>query len=137
MLARASRRRCPHCGGRAWFRGWFAKDERCRTCGYRYERDPGFLLGALTVNTVVTFGVLAVILVVGFVVTYPDIAMVPILAVALPAVVVVPIVFYPFSYTIWSAVDLAMRPLEPAEEADAAAYIAARSEPPAGRQSGP
>jgi hypothetical protein len=35
---------------------------------------------------------------------------------------VVPIVFYPFSYTIWAAVDLAMRPLDPAEQADAAAH---------------
>jgi hypothetical protein len=38
--------------------------------------------------------------------------------------VVVPIVFYPFSYTIWAAVDLAMRPLDPAEQADAAAHAA-------------
>jgi uncharacterized protein (DUF983 family) len=125
MVGRALLRHCPRCGGQGWFTGWFAKGERCRTCGYRYERDPGFLVGALTMNTIVTFGVLAVILVVGIVVTYPDIAMVPILAVALPAMVVVPIVFYPFSYTLWAAVDLAMRPLEPGEVADAAAHAGA------------
>jgi uncharacterized protein (DUF983 family) len=124
MLGRALLRRCPRCGGKAWFRGWFGKVDRCRTCGYRYERQPGFLLGALTMNTIVTFGLLAVVLLVGTVLSYPDIAVVPMLIAAAAVSVVVPIVFYPFSYTIWAAVDLAMRPLDPAEQADAAAHAA-------------
>jgi len=37
----------------------------------------------------------------------------------LAVAVVVPVVGYPFSYTIWAAIDLTMRPLEPAEVADA------------------
>jgi hypothetical protein len=32
--------------------------------------------------------------------------------------IVVPIAFYPFSKTLWSAVDLAMRPLEPDDDVD-------------------
>jgi uncharacterized protein (DUF983 family) len=132
MLGRALLRRCPRCGGRAWFRGWFGKVDRCRTCGYRYERQPAFLLGAVTMNTIVTFGLLAVVLVVGSILSYPDIAVVPMLIAAGLVAVVVPIVFYPFSYTIWAAVDLAMRPLDPAEQADAAAHAAA-SGPLAGR----
>jgi uncharacterized protein (DUF983 family) len=122
MLGRALLRRCPRCGGAGWFRGWFTKTERCRTCGYRYERQPGFLVGALTINTIVTFGLLAVVLVVGIVLSYPDIALVPILVAAAVVTVLVPIVGYPFSYTIWAAVDLAMRPLEPDEVADADAH---------------
>jgi uncharacterized protein (DUF983 family) len=122
MLGRALLRRCPRCGGKGWFRGWFTKTERCRTCGYRYERQPGFLVGALTINTIVTFGLLAVVLVVGIVLSYPDIALVPILVAAAVVTVLVPIVGYPFSYTIWAAVDLAMRPLEPDEVADADAH---------------
>ena len=122
MVGRAVVRRCPRCGGAGWFTGWFAKVDRCRTCGYRYERQPGFLLGALTMNTIVTFGALAAVLTVGIVVTYPDIAMVPILAVAVPVAIVLPIVFYPFSYTLWAVIDLRMRPLEPDEVADAAAH---------------
>ncbi len=55
----------------------------------------------------------------------------PILAVALPVAVVVPIVFYPVSYTLWAAVDLATRPMEPHEVADAAAAVAACSGPAA------
>jgi uncharacterized protein (DUF983 family) len=132
MLGRALLRRCPRCGGKGWFRGWFTKVERCRTCGYRYERQPGFLLGALTMNTIVTFGLLAVVLLVGSILSYPDIAVGPMLIAAAVVSVVVPVVFYPFSYTIWAAVDLTMRPLDAAEQADAAAH-AAPATPPAAR----
>jgi uncharacterized protein (DUF983 family) len=132
MIGRALLRRCPRCGGKGWFRGWFGKDERCRTCGYRYERQPGFLLGAVTMNTIVTFGLLAVVLVVGTILSYPDIAVVPMLAASAAVAILVPIVFYPFSYAIWAAVDLAMRPLDAAEQADAAAHAAS-----VGRRSGP
>ncbi len=80
------------------------------------------MLGAVTMNTVVTFGLLGAVLLVGSILSYPDIAVGPMLAASGVVAIVVPIVFYPFSYTIWSAVDLAMRPLEPAEVADAAAH---------------
>jgi uncharacterized protein (DUF983 family) len=122
MLFRALLKRCPRCGGRAWFTGWFAKVDRCRTCGYRWGRQEGFSLGAVTVNTIVTFGLMAATLLIGSIVTYPDIAVVPIVAICVGIALVVPIVFYPWSNTVWAAIDLAMRPLEPAEVADAAAH---------------
>ena len=124
MMGRALLRRCPRCGGKGWFRGWFAKVERCRTCGYRYEREPGFLLGAVTINTIVTFGLLAAVLLVGTILSYPDIAVVPMLIASGAVAILVPIIFYPFSYTVWAAVDLAMRPLDAAEQADATAHAA-------------
>jgi len=124
MFARGLLRRCPRCGSfRAWFRRWWSMTPRCRACGYRYERQPGFSLGATTMNTIVTFGLIGVVLVVGVIASYPDVAVGPILAVAVPVAVIVPVVFYPISYTLWAAIDLAMRPLEPAEEAEAAAAV--------------
>lgn len=101
-------------------------DPRCARCGYRYERQPGFSLGATTMNTIVTFGLIAVVIVVGMIATFPDIAVVPILVVAVAVAVVVPIAFYPISYTAWAAIDLAMRPLEPPEVAEADAAAAAK-----------
>ena len=128
MLFRAVRRRCPRCGGRpSWFTGWFRRVDRCRTCGYRYERQDGFMVGAITINTILTFGAILVVLVVGMIVTYPEIAVVPIVAGCLAVAVLVPIVAFPFTYTIWGAIDLAMHPLQPAEAADAARAVAARS----------
>jgi hypothetical protein len=99
-------------------------DPRCHTCGYRWERQAGFSLGATTVNTIVTFGLFGLVILVGFVATYPDIATVPILVASVAIAVVVPIVFYPFSYTVWAAIDLAMRPLEPEEQAENAVALA-------------
>jgi uncharacterized protein (DUF983 family) len=131
MLSRAVRRRCPRCGGRpSWFTGWFRRVDRCRTCGYRYERQDGFMVGAITINTILTFGAILVVLVVGMIVTYPEISVVPIVTGCLIVAVLVPIVVFPFTYTIWGAIDLAMHPLQPAEAADAARAVAARSAGP-------
>jgi uncharacterized protein (DUF983 family) len=124
MLGRAVRLRCPRCGGRrAWLRGWFGRLDRCRTCGYRYERQEGFMLGSLTVNMILTLGAILAVLVVGMVVTYPDIAVVPIVLACIAVAVLVPLLVYPFTSTIWAAIDLAMHPLQPAEVADASAAL--------------
>ncbi len=72
MLGRGAVRRCPRCGGRgAWFTGWFRRVDRCRTCGYRYEREEGFMVGAIAINTILTFGAILIVLVVGMIVTLP------------------------------------------------------------------
>ena len=119
MLWRGARRRCPWCSGRgAFFTGWFRKADRCRTCGLGWRRGyEGFELGALAMSAIVVFGALVVALSVGIVLTTPDIPVFE-LVVALGAVaVVLPIVVYPFTYTLWQAVDLAMHPPEPGDPA--------------------
>ena len=78
-------------------------------------------------NTIVTFALIGVVLLVGVITTYPDIAVGRILAVAVPVAVLAPILFYPISYTTWAAIDLAMHPLEPQDEAEAAAAVAESS----------
>ena len=80
------------------------------------------MLGAMTMNVIVTFFLLALVIVVGTVASYPDIAVVPMVTSGLAIAVGWPVFFYPMSYTLWAAVDLAMRPLEPAELADADRY---------------
>ena len=71
MLWRGARRRCPWCGGRgAFFTGWFAKQDRCRTCGLGWQRGyEGFELGAMAINIIVVFGTLIVGLIVAVAVT--------------------------------------------------------------------
>jgi len=124
MVGRALLARCPRCGGQGWMRGLWRRDDRCRTCGYRYERQPGFILGALTINIIVTFGLLAVALVVGIVASWPDLAVAPLLIVGFAICGLVPLLFNPFSHMLWAAVDLTMHPLDEAEVADAAAHAA-------------
>jgi uncharacterized protein (DUF983 family) len=114
--------RCPWCGSRRTFiRGWFHRHERCRTCGIKWHREEGFELGAVTMNTIVTFGALTIAMVIGFVRTSPDIPVLPFVLALAAVAVVVPIVIYPFTYTMWLAFDLAVHPPEPAELAEASA----------------
>lgn len=108
-------RRCPWCGDRrAYFTRWFVKRDACRGCGLAWRRaDVGFELGALTINTMVTFGLIVVGVTAGVIATSPDFAVRQIVIALVVGAVVVPVLFYPVSYTLWQAIDLAMRPPEP------------------------
>jgi uncharacterized protein (DUF983 family) len=124
MMLRALTLRCPWCASRKTFlRGWFRRHERCRTCGLAWHREEGFELGAVTMNTIVTFGALTVAMVVGFVMTSPDIPVLPFVLALIAVAVVVPVLIYPFTYTMWLAFDLAVHPPEPDELAEAAAAV--------------
>jgi uncharacterized protein (DUF983 family) len=125
MMRRAVRLRCPWCGSRRTFiHRWLGKHERCRSCGIRWRREEGFELGAVTVNTVLTFVVLTAGMTIGFVLTAPDIPVVPMVLSLVGVAVLMPVVIYPFTYTIWLAFDLAVHRPEAAELASAAAVVA-------------
>lgn len=129
MFLRAIRLRCPRCGSRRTFlRGWFRRDDRCRTCGIRWRREEGFELGAVTMNTVLTFGALTVAMAVGFVVTYPDVPVLPFVLALMGVGLLMPIVIYPFTYTIWLAFDLRVHPPDEAEAREARDAVAPSGE---------
>ena len=124
MVRRALLLRCPWCGARRTFiRRWLGKHERCRTCGIRWRREEGFELGAVTVNTVLTFIVLTAAMTVGFVTTSPDIPVASMVLALIGVAVLMPIVIYPFTFTIWLALDLAVHRPDAAELAKAAAAV--------------
>jgi uncharacterized protein (DUF983 family) len=126
MLGRAVLLRCPWCGSRRTFlKGWFHRHDRCRTCGIRWHREDGFELGAVTMNTIVTFGALTSFMAIGFILTAPDIPVLPFVLGLGVVALVVPIVIYPFTYTMWLAFDLAVHPPEQAELGDAMRAVAA------------
>lgn len=96
--------------------------ERCPSCGLRFERENDFFLGAYVINFAITEGLLALALIV-FAVRLNADADTPWLPVVVAGAIVAvgaPILFFPFSRTIWAAIDLAMRPV-PVEEGEAAA----------------
>lgn len=115
MMSRAVVRRCPWCGGRgAFFTGWFAKQPYCRTCGLRWRRgDVGFELGAAAVAAIITLGPLIIGLGAALAITWPEAPVAPLLAIFLPLALLLPIVTYPLSYTMWQAVDLTVREVSP------------------------
>ena len=124
MLVRGLLRRCAHCGGRgAFFTGWFTRAERCKTCGFKWERDlVGFQLGAAAMNIIMTGGAVLATMGIGVIVTYPEVPTWPLIAIVGSVALLVGIGGFPTSYTVWLAVDVRMHPLEPEELADAAAH---------------
>ncbi len=115
MVGRACTRRCCVCGSGHLFRRWTRMVARCPGCGYLFEREDGQFIGAVGMNTVITFGLLLVVLVSGFIATSPDTPAVPLALIGVGIAVIAPVVIYPFSKTTWTAIDLAMTPLEPGE----------------------
>lgn len=92
----------------------------------RFEREPGFFVGAYTVNLALVFGLLFVLcmVLVGVLAIGAEPNVAAFLGVGAAIGVVVPLLSYPYARTVWSAIDLAMTPLEPVEEAEAALAVA-------------
>jgi len=89
--------------------------QRCPRCNLRFERIEGHLAGALGINTVASVVTVFLVGIAGFLLTFPELPLVPLVTTITVVAFVFPIVFYPFSKTIWTAIDLKMRPLAPGE----------------------
>jgi uncharacterized protein (DUF983 family) len=107
MLWRGLRRKCPRCGAGKLFSRWFRMVEECPNCHLHYEREPGYWVGAVAINTAVIGALFTILLVVFSVLTVPDIPWVPLLLAELPIMGLGPIIFYPYSKTLWVAIDRA------------------------------
>lgn len=93
--------------------------DECPRCGLHFEREPGYWAGALAFNLILTGGVFAVVFVVMLALTMPEVPVVSMLAVLVPIAVLGPLVAYPFSKTVWVAVDRAfLQRLDVNEQAD-------------------
>jgi uncharacterized protein (DUF983 family) len=109
MFARGVTKRCARCGSRRLFTRWFTMKKECPGCGLRFEREEGFFLGAITMNIAVMMIAAGLVIIVGFSTRRPGGSIVPMLAAGLASTVILPCIVYPFSKTLWLAVDLTMR----------------------------
>ncbi|MEX1218542.1 MAG: DUF983 domain-containing protein [Acidimicrobiales bacterium] len=112
MLRRAVRLQCPVCGQNHLFRGWVRMVEECPHCGLVFGRLPGHWLGSWFLNSCVVQLVVVLVLIIGVATTWPEPPMWIIGGLTALSAVIVPFLFFPYSRTIWSAIDLAMRPLD-------------------------
>jgi uncharacterized protein (DUF983 family) len=103
VLGRALRLRCPRCGQTRLYAGWFRMHERCAACGLRYEREPGYFVGAIYVNYAVTVAVAAGTVLVLDALVGRSLARQLALGIALAALV--PLVFFRYSRSLWLSVD--------------------------------
>ena len=109
---RALTLRCPRCGGGGILQDWFNLKHHCPACELVFNRGESgdYWIGGYSVNFLVAeFG--AVILTVLYLLTtLPDIPWGRVGLVAIVLAVALPIAFFPFSRTLWLALDLMARP---------------------------
>ena len=116
MLWRGLFGRCPVCRERRLFHRWFTMVDRCPRCDLRFERIEGHWIGAIGVNTVCVMGLMLIVLGGVTFAWFPDPPPIaPLLVAEIVIAVAGPLVFFPASRTLWSAMDLLMRPLAPGE----------------------
>lgn len=110
-LLRALRLRCPHCGGGPIFTSWSRLLPVCPVCGLGLERgESGYWLGAYFFNLMAVETVF-IVWVVGFLAaTWPAPPWGAFQATTAVLMVAVPILFFPFSKTLFLAFDLMVRP---------------------------
>jgi len=111
-FGRALLLRCPNCGETGIFTRWFRMVENCPRCRHHFERQEGYWLGAIAINTVVTLGAIVAGLVIPAVATWPDPPWGAISAVVVTMAIAVPIAAYPLSKTLWVALELGMHPAD-------------------------
>jgi uncharacterized protein (DUF983 family) len=99
------RQRCPRCLEGKVFRGLIAMHETCPSCGHRFEREPGYFIGAMYASyflAVPTVGLLAWAINV-WVVPQWSLEWAIVLATP-PFLLVVPLIFR-YSRVIWMHID--------------------------------
>ena len=120
-LLRSLRLRCPLCGEGRLFHGWFAMHETCPGCGLKYNREPGYFLGSIYINYILT----AILVTGGYFGLYfsTDIDHDIILWVSVAFSIIFPACFFRYARSLWLGMDLFWDPPEaketPERESDA------------------
>ena len=110
---RAVRLRCPHCGGGPAFVRWLRMLPACPSCGFRFERgERGYWLGAYLANCIAVMVSFTAWWTAVLAATWPDIPWMFLHVSTIVLMLLTPFVCYPFSKTIFLAVDLSVRPPE-------------------------
>jgi uncharacterized protein (DUF983 family) len=111
LLWRGLRLRCPNCGGGPLFKKWLQMQARCPVCRMRLERgEEGYQVGAYMFNIVAAELVFAAIFLVILIYRWPTPPWTPLLYGGMVMMVILPVLFYPFSKDLFLAFDLVFRP---------------------------
>ena len=128
-MGRALTRRCPYCASAGIYEGYFALRDRCPRCGVTFEREEGYFLGAYALNLIVAefLGLgLAIFLIFKTDLRHLELLWQELIAVALA--VAFPIGLFPFSRTVWVALDLLFHPPRWTAERQLRGALSARDE---------
>jgi len=110
-LRTALSRRCPNCHtGRIWT-GWLTLGDRCPDCGIAPARgEHDFFIGAVMVNFVLAELVTVLTFVAAMILMWPAVNWDALLWGTVALAIAAPIATYPFTMTLWLALDMTFRP---------------------------
>lgn len=111
QFRRAMRLRCPVCGTGRLFRG-IEMHAACPSCGFAFEREPGYWTNAVTLNFMMSGGL--VLLIVGPLV-FTGMPLWASLSLGLVLAAAVPLACFRHFKAIWLAIDLSINPPTAAE----------------------
>jgi Protein of unknown function (DUF983) len=86
--------------------------ERCPRCGLRFEREEGAFLGAMALNYGVAGVVFMAVLIGWLILDWPDVRVAPLVLTGMGVTAAVVVLFWPFSKTLWAAVDLVLHRMD-------------------------
>ncbi len=111
LFLRALRLRCPSCGGHPVILRWFMVSDNCPVCGIRLQRgEEGYWVGAYMFNLIAAELVWAGSMVAIVWWTWPSPPWTGLLVGGVLLMVLMPVVFFPFSRLVLLAFDLVFRP---------------------------
>ena len=111
LFLRALRLRCPNCGISRLFPSWFRMLDTCPHCGLVTERgEDGYIVGAYMFNIVTAELLLAAICGSIALATWPAVPWTLLLWLGGILTIALPLLWYPFSKTLFLAFDLLFRP---------------------------
>ena len=111
LFGRALLLRCPNCGQRGIFQTWFRQKDRCPNCQLVFNRgEQGYIVGAYMFNIIVAELIFAGIFVAVLICTWPTPPWTLLTYGGAIVMILLPLLFYPFSRTVFLAFDLTFRP---------------------------
>src|SRR3982750_2662746 len=116
LFGRAFRLRGPNCGGGPILRTWFRFRVHCPSCGLPLERgESGYQVGSYMFNIVASELIFAVVFLAVLLWTCPSPPWQLLQYGGIGLMVLAPVLFFPFSRTLFLAFDLLFRPASPEE----------------------
>lgn len=113
-ITRALRLRCPNCGEGKLFNSWLKMRKSCVSCGLIFDRgEADYFIGAYTLNLIVAELSVTGAIMLGILLSWPDVPWSTIMYSLVPLALLGPILTFPYSRAIWLALDLGFQPPKP------------------------
>jgi uncharacterized protein (DUF983 family) len=116
MIGRALKLRCPVCGRGRMFASWLRMRDCCDSCGLHFDRNEhDYFIGAYTINLIVAELIVVGSMLLVMYLSWPNVPWTKMTWIMMACMVPAPVITYPFSKTLWLAIDLIFQPPRDAE----------------------